>query len=85
MPDASHMALANAARAAQGIPQALPSAGGAGDQPLALPDLLAAMKSGQFSPQALLQLLAMLLGNGQAGPTQAAPQTSSPIEQAYLG
>ncbi len=78
MPDSSM--LAAMARDAQGIPQDI---GGAGAQPaLALPDILAALKSGQISREALLQLITMLASSGQLPQGQA---PSSPVEAAMLG
>lgn len=81
--------LSQAARAAEGIPQDLPSyadqpAGGAGGS--ALPDILAALKGGQVSAQSLMQLLAMLLQSGQlpGGGAGAGPQGMTPEDMAAM-
>lgn len=76
--------LADAARAAAGIPQdgAIPGAGA--DAGGGLGDLLTALKSGQISAERLMQLLALLAGAGQA-PGGMMPQGGgNPIEQAMM-
>lgn len=92
--------LSQAARSTQGIATELPvhpapQTGGAGGQTSAL-DLLAMLKSGQFSAASFMQLLAALLQSGQmpGGGAGGIPGLDammggqggqSPIEAAYLG
>lgn len=74
-------ALALTARAAQGIPQPLAAPVGTPT----VPDLLALLRSGQVSAEALLAFLSMLAGLGPGGVPQA-PEAEAPseIEQAFL-
>ena len=79
-------ALSQAARGAEGVPQNLPQdAGGASD----VGALMELLRSGQFSAESLLQLLALLSGIGGQGLglEGAAPpgEGASPVEAAFLG
>lgn len=79
------MALAQAAQQRAGIPDALPAhpappTGGQG-----LPDMLQALRSGQISPEVLLQMLAALAGLGVGTPGGGMMQGRGPISEAYEG
>lgn len=80
MPGPINSPLTAMARQQQGIPT---GQGGAVAPPAAgVQDLLLALRSGQFDPQLLLQLLAVLTGGGMPGGGAGA---ANPIESAFLG
>jgi hypothetical protein len=75
--------LSALARAAQGIPSGAPGApapGAAGGT-----DILAALKNGQISAEALLQLISMLISGGAPPQASAPSQEGSPLQAAFLG
>lgn len=76
--------LANAARARQGVPDSLPVHSTPVTGQAELPDLLLMLRSGQISPEVLIQLLSALGGLGTqlpAGP--GAP--GGEIAEAFYG